>query len=310
MIIRGPAIIKIGVQAIYTESDITLNPVRNTFDITTSAHGKVDERDDNFRWEVSFTPAGVATLVYFNALYPTAYRNPQLGVSIFGATDTDLTIHSIDGKQITLKRAALSKMPDLNFAANKQLFGECTFTALGTKEEAWSDVDHFAALKDAVFADTSFNPIDIKTLVYSVAFGDTEPWDDIKTEAGFTVSFDLQTSEVPSDAYGVADITIAGLSVSAKCTPHGIDASQLIAAMGIQGTGAHRGQSIYRNKKDLEFTAGSDNPFFTLKGAAIKTAPIQFGVEANRAGEVEFVAAQSISNIGARLPVFEIGVAE
>jgi hypothetical protein len=308
MIIRGPAVVKVGTQVLYTEGDITLTPTRNTFDMPTSMFGVVDQREDNFRYEVGFTPVGMATAAYFNTLYPVAYRNPVLGATIFGSSDVDLVIWTVDGKQITLKRAALTKMPDLNFAANKPLFGECTYTALGTKDEAWTATGHFAAVSELAFSDTSFDPASLKTLVYAAAFGDDDPWDDINTEEGFGITFNLGLSEVPSDKYGIADITLSGLTASAKCIPHGITEQQMIDAMGIQGAGAGRGQSIFRSGKDLSLTAGSGNPYFTLKNAAIKTVPQQFGAEVNRTGEVEFAAVQSVFTAGVRQPIFDIGV--
>lgn len=306
MILRGPAVVQIGAQTLYSEGDIKVNPVRNTFELNVGMFGKVGDREDSFKYEVSFTPAGIASAAYFAALYPASYRNPLIGSSIFG--NDNIVIWTIAGQKLTLYRAALSKMPDLTFAANKPLYGECTFTALGKADETWDNANHFASLSAAAFSDASFDPDLLMTLVYSASWGTVAPWDNIKTEAGFVFSFDLKLSDVPSDALGIADMTHAGLSVTAKCIPHGVTEADLIAAMGVQGTGAGRGRSIYRAAKDLKLAAGVGEPYITLSNAAIKTALQQFGVEANRAGEVEFVSTRNVFNAGVPVAVFDIGI--
>jgi hypothetical protein len=308
MILRGPAVIQFGDQVIYSEGDIKVTPERKTFDMEVGMFGKVDEREDSFMYKVGFTPAGIASAAYFATLFPAAYRNPVVGSTIFGAIDTDLVIWTIAGKKITLKRAALTKMPDLTFAANKALYGECEFTAIGALDEGWDTDGHFAIVSADAFDDTSFDPTQLMTLVYAASYGPTAPWNAIHTEAGFVFSFDLKLSDVPSDAYGIADMTIAGLSVSAKCIPHGVTEADLIAIMGVQGAGAGRGRSIFRAPQDLMLVAGELEPFITLKNAAVKVAPQQFGVEANRAGEIEFVATRNSFTAGVPNAVFDIGI--
>jgi hypothetical protein len=308
MILRGPAVVQIGAQVLYSEGDIKVTPERKTFDMNVSMFGKVDEREDSFLYKVSFTPAGIASAAYFLALYPEAYRNPSIGSTIFGSSDTALVIWTIAGQKLTLNRAALTKMPDLSFAANKPLYGECEFTAIGTSDEGWDTAGHFAAVAADAFDDTSFDPTQLMTLVYSASYGSTAPWDAIKTEAGFVFSFDLAFKEVPSDDRGIADMTHAGLSVSAKCIPHGVTEADLIAIMGVQGTGAGRGRSIFRDPEDLMLVAGELEPFITLNNAAVKVAPQQFGVESNRAGEIEFVATRNSFTAGVPNAVFDVGI--
>ena len=308
MILRGPAVIQIGDQVLYSEGDIKVTPERKTFDMSVGIFGKVDEREDSFMYKVGFTPAGIASAAYFATLYPASYRNPVIGSTIFGATDTDLVIWTLAGQKLTLKRAALTKMPDLIFSANKALYGECEFTALGTSDETRDTEGHYAAVTADAFDDTSFDSSQLMTLVYAASYGATAPWNAIKSEAGFVFSFDLKFSEVPSDELGIADMTHAGLSVSAKCIPHGVTEADLIAVMGVQGTGAGRGRSIFRTPQDLMLVAAVGEPFITLKNAAVKTAPQQFGAETNRAGEIEFVATRNAFNAGVPAAVFDVGI--
>jgi hypothetical protein len=310
MIIRGPAVIKRGATVLYVNGDIVATPVRNTIEQTVDSIGFRDDREDNFRWELAFTPAGIASAVYFNELYPTAYRTPIPGTDIFGAVATDVIIWTMGGQQITFKRSALTKMPDLNLAAGRQLFGEAQYTALGALDEGWDVAGHFAAAASVAFNDTSFAPADLKTLVYTAAWGSTAPWNSIETEDGFTLTFDLALSEVPSDKYGIASMTLTSVKVSAKCVPHHITEAQVLAAIGADGTGAGRGKSVYRTGRvnSLVLTSGSTNPNFSLFNATINTIPLQAGVESNRAGEMEFMATSNRFTAGVLQPVFAVGI--
>jgi len=310
MIIKGPAAIERDGTFLYIHGDIIATPVRGTVQQQVDSVGFNDEREGTFKWEIGFTPAGVASAAYFDELYPAAYRTPIVGTDIFGAVDTPIVIWTFDGQKITFNRSALTAMPDLNLAADKQLFGGATYTALGTLEESLDTAGRFAELQAAAFADTSFDPSKILTLVYGAAWGAIAPWDSIASQTGFTFTFDLALAEEPSDAYGIAGMTIGagGLNVVGKCQPQGITAAQILAAMAP----VKRGQSIYSgagNANTLALTTATvDEPFFNLFNSALKTLPLQAGAEVNRNGEVEFVATTNRYTAGAMQPVFEIGL--
>lgn len=308
MIIKGPGAIERDGTFLYVHGDIVATPVRDTLAQQVDSIGYNDEREGTFRWTIGFTPAGIASMAYFDELYPAAYRTPIVGTDIFGAEDLPITVWTFDGQKITFNRSALTKMPDLMLAADKQLFGDCTYTALGTLEEALDTENRFAEVQAAAFADTSWDPGKLLTLVYDAAWGATAPWNAINSQEGFTFSFELAQAEEPSDAYGIAGITIAagGLTVTGKCQPHGITAAQIMAAMAPAG----RGRSIYGRANTLALSTGVEaEPFFNLFGAAIKTIPLQAGAEVNRSGELEFVATTNRYDAnGAPQPVFDIGL--
>lgn len=310
MIIKGPAAIQRNEKFLYVHGDIIATPVRNTVAQQVDSVGFNDQREGSFLWELGFTPAGIASADYFDELYPAAYRAPIVGTDIFGSSDTPIIIWTFDGQKITFNRSALTKIPDLNLAADKQLFGAATYTALGTLEQDLDTAGRFAAVQSTAFSDTSFDPSKILTLIYSAAWGSTAPWDAIASQSGFTFSFELALAEEPSDKYGIATMTIAagGLSVVGKCQPQGITAAQILAAM----TPNKRGQSIHSGTgkaNTLALTTGVvGEPFFNLFNAAIKTLPLQAGAEVNRNGEIEFVATTNRYTTGALQPVFEIGL--
>ncbi len=307
MIVKGPAAIQRNDKFMYVHGDIIANQVRSTVAQQVDSVGFNDEREGTVKWEIGFTPAGMASPDYFAELYPAAYRTPVVGTDIFGAIDVPVVIWTFDGQKITFNRSALTKMPDLNLAADKQLFGGATYTALGTLEESLDTEGRFAEIQAAAFADTSWDPSKVLTLVYGASWGAVAPWDSIASQSGFTFSFELALAEEPSDAYGIASMTIAagGLSVVGKCQPHGITAAQILAA----NQPKKRGQSIYTGGQTLALTTAVEaEPYFNLFNAALKTLPLQAGAELNRNGEVEFVATTNRYTAGALQPVFEIGL--
>jgi hypothetical protein len=310
MIIKGPAAIQRNGIFLYVHGDIIATPVRTTVAQQVDSVGFNDEREGSFKWEIGFTPAGIASAGYFDELYPAAYRTPVVGTDIFGSADVPLVLWTFDGQKITFNRSALTKMPDLNLAADKQLFGAATYTALGTLEEDLDTAGRFAEIQAAAFADTSFDPSKILTLIYSAAWGASAPWTAIASASGFTFAFELALAEEPSDKYGIAGMTIAagGLTVSGKCQPQGITAAQILAAMAPN----KRGQSIYSGTGKANTlaltTAVVGEPFFNLFNSALKILPLQAGAEVNRNGEVEFVATTNRYTAGALQPVFEIGL--
>jgi len=288
-IIRGPAVVEFDSQVFYSQGDIIATPTLDTFDINTSIFGKVDERLSNIAWDIVLTPVGEWEAL--TVLFP--YTNPTIGQSIFGASDKDLVIQSLAGQKVTFKGAAVVAMPNIICSATKTLLGQVTFRAIGANDTAWSDSAKRAAVAAQAFSDTSFDASKVKTQPYSVAWGSTPPWDDIQTEEGVTVSFDINLQDVNTDTDGRVDQTMGGVGVMARMIPVGISESQLLSLLKIQDTGIQRGVSLGGNKNDLVVTGTGVS--VTVYDAAPKEAPFRWGQTVLRAGELGFVAIRKFS---------------
>jgi len=299
-IIRGPAIVKFDGAVFYTEGDITATPDIETFEIPTSVFGKVDERVSNILIDIEFTPAGE----WANLAKMFPHASPSIGDSIFGATDKNLVIHTKAGKELTYKAAALTQMPSIILSTTKTLLGPMKFTCIGADNEAWSAAAHRVAIADLAFSDTSFDPANILTQPYAVAWGSTPPWDAIETEEGITIETDMQLEPVPTDSFGTVDMTLAGLSVSARFKPVGVNEQQITDLMKIQGTGAARGSSLNANSNDLNIIG--TGVYVRIYKASPNGGGLAFGNATLRAGELEFVATRSFT-AGAADPLFYVG---
>ncbi|QBG47824.1 hypothetical protein EGM51_10630 [Verrucomicrobia bacterium S94] len=304
-IITGPAVIKKGSTILYTEENVVVTAEVATVEGRNSVMGKYDEFQSSVLHTVSFKPAPMATQAYFDVLFP--YHTPVLGSSIYGATPDDIVVWSVDGKEYTYKHGALTQMPGLAFGADLPLYdGEAVFTCLGDCTEAWSGTDHFSAVQSKVFTDTSFDRTKDLRLHYAAAWGESAPWDDIETEGGVVVSFNLELADKMNDAYGIADKKITGLSVTATFVPQGITPEQVLTALGVQGIGARRGRSMYGLAKDLVLAGEqAGDPTFTLSKAVISNNVSNFGAESNRVGELSLVSLNGMNS-----QVFSLGLIE
>lgn len=296
-ILRGPAIVTFAGAQFYTKGDIKVSINLESFEVDTAAYGKVDERTTQRRAEVSFEPAGEWESL--GVLFP--YGSMNIGTSIFTAVDRPLVIHTLDGKTVTFKAAALTKVPDINLSANKTRFGECTFTAIGSDNAAWTVADSLVAVAALAFADTTFDPANIKTEPVTAAWGAVAPWSSFLTADGFVVSHDLSFQDINIDTDGLVDMMLSKIAIRAKARPVGITELQLADALKIQGAGNPRGKSLAG--ADLVITATTG--VVTVKGAALHSGGYEFGSAALRIGEVEWVGTRTL-NLGVVQPLITV----
>ena len=298
-VITGPAVVTYGGQTFHTKGDIDVGVNRETFEVVTGVHGKIDERNADFEAEISFDPAGEWEAL--NVLFP--HGTSDFGASIFGSSDSPLVIKSVDGKTYTFHAAAVTQIPQIRASAVETLIGQVTFGAIRKNNTAWSAADSFLTIASATFSDTTMDPSNIITQPYSAAWG-SSPWDSFETEDGFTIDFDLSLDDIRTDSDGIIDKRFGGLAVNARCVPLGVTDAQILTAMRMQGSGAARGGSLNTNSNDL--VVSGTGVTITVKNAQMKTAGYRYGATVIRNGEVAFVATRGFT-AGVADPLFTVG---
>lgn len=228
-ILRGPAIIQYQGQTFYSQGDIAIEFVQETFGINVANFGKVDDRVNNVFHRISFVPSGRWHAL--SILYP--FTTAIIGSSVFGS-DKPLTIWTRDGKKRVYTSAAVTKMPDLTLASTKTLHGEVQFTCLHGE-----DMDRYAANSlytdtlEAYPGDTGFSAAEILTQPYALQWGAqfnfTAAATDVITANGhglhvgtrlrFTTTTTLPAGLVAATDYYVIEVTENTFKVSA--TPGG-----------------------------------------------------------------------------------------
>lgn len=303
-ILRGPAIVQMGGQSFYSKGDIKVTPEVSTFPVASSIYGKAGERLSDIMIKISFTPVGMWTTSLLAVMFP--HTNPTIGSSLFGASDTAVTLHPTNGSEkIVFSCGAVTKMPGLILSAIDTSFKEMEITCLLKNNADRSAADALFTISDDAFVDTSFALSSIFTVPYTTSLASaSSPWDAISTEAGVEIDFDQQNSPVVVNGLGTVDMSLSGLDITVKFKPVGMTVAQVLSQMKLQGTGAKIGQDIAASANNITVTGGSGNPIVVVNSVRLKNAAQIYGAEALRHDTLEFIATRPMA-----AAMFSIGLA-
>lgn len=279
-IVRGPGCVKIGSLALHDASGITVTLDLPTQDINASTVGKLDTIKTDQIGKVALTPCGTLTAGILAALYP--HGTPSIGSSLMGSTDVVLLVNGKDGRQVKFFNGALTKIPDLILSPIKTAFGSCEFTALLANGKLATDADGFMVEAAVAYADGDADSTGLSGINYVGTWGAVTIAD---TLDGWTISVDLGLQPVVIDNAGTIDYTLTDVTVRASCTPVGLTAAQIVAALP---AAIGRGASTAGNT-DLVIT-GAGGITATLKNASLVTGPLQWGSGQLRLGQLGFIA--------------------
>lgn len=292
-IIRGPGAVKLGSTQIYDKDGISSFVEQTGFDIPVSALGNIDTRLQDAVGRTEFTPSGRVTAGLLTALFP--YGTPNLSADIFGSTDVACEVHSLAGTKLTWHASAITQMPQLRLSPKQTLFGPCQISHVVKNNTARTAANSFYTVGSEAFAG-SYDKADVKCATVTAAWGASSPWDDIKTQDGWTVDFDLALEPVMEDNQGTIGMQITGLTVRARCTPLGLTEAQIMDALRTQGSGMGLGASL-RTGDDLVLTGSAGGGVtVTLKDVALVEGPLNWGTSSLRAGELGFVGHRAIAS--------------
>lgn len=288
-ILRGPGTVIYNTggdaQAIFDANGITAEVESSSQEIPSSVSGTINTIKTDQVGTVRFTPCGQMSDDLLALLFP--YGNPSIGSRVFPDADIPLAVHSVAGTKVNFVNAALTQMPPIYLSPVKTAFGEAVFTALLGLGKAPGDSNSFFTVASATYAAGGPDPEGIVGVQYAATFGSLNILD---TTDGWTVTPELTLEPVQTDLLGTVDYTIAGVKVTATCTPLGLTEAQILGALPITNG---RGQSL-AGANDLVI-AGAGGLTVTLKNATMTRGPLQWGNTALRAGEVAFEAHRSFS---------------
>lgn len=298
LILTGPALVTFGGQSFWSKGDVKVDFTNTYFAIGTAHFGDVDKRVSDRKVEVSFEPEGRFTTGLAAVIWP--YGATAIGASVYGDTDRALVIWARDGKKLTLPNASITAMPDIRLGVGATITGSIRFTGLLANETDPSSAGAYYALASESYpGDAGFTVGNIRTSAYTAAWGETPPWDDFKTEAGWVLSFGLNLRPQMVDGLGTVDMTLAGLSVTAKARPVGPDETDILTKM-LPETGL--GNSIAAASANLVLTGNI--AVATLYNAAITASGFEYGA-GKRLGDTTWEATRTIT-AGVADPLFTI----
>ncbi len=296
-IIRGPAQITFDSEVFWSKGNVTVTYEHTTFDKETDAFGIVGRAKTDAQIRVSFTPVGEIESAPLGKLYP--YASTALGSSIYGSTDTTLEIKTLKNK-LTIKNAAVTRMPSLTLGAGTTALGEVEFTGL-VKNSSEPDLaaSYYEYAEGAQTFGTSFDATKIKASEYTSAtyLGATHVSVD-----GFTIDFDMTLAPVVADAIGTIDMRLQDLSFTANWSPinYYFPTNILTNMVPIAP-----GSDLYTAALSITGTTGSIS--FTADKAALVSSDFVFGSDANLNGPLQVSSVRDITS-GAADALFAVGI--
>lgn len=208
-------------------------------------------------------PTGLTagTLYYLHKLSATtgtlhtSEANALAGTSPVNITGSGTGLHTIieeeylyiqpfDGSApFQFHNVQVAAQPELNLTAGATAIGAVTFEAFRKFATAPTDAAAFYSRPSAITDDT-FDPADILTQAYDVAWGASAPWSAISTRDGVRVAFGLTLQPWGDDAGGILTRQITAIECQARAIPVGLAETDLWDKLVVQGTGAGRGRRI------------------------------------------------------------------
>lgn len=311
-LVKGPATIEYKGVTLVTTDDFEVRPVIVLDKTASSFFGRLDDTVSTILWELSFAPLGVATLGMFQMLWAPVL-NYRRGRSIFGMTDSDIVIHSIDGMQLTLAAGGISAVPDVTLAAVGSLFDRCTMQAVGAAGLGWDAAAKRHVLAAVAHAGHPLDRAQVLKLPYRCTWG-AAPFDAFDTRAGMRISAQLSfLQDDISNNGGIEDRCLDEVTVSVRGEPVGVTAADVLSRMSLQGTGVRRGQPLSQLATTAALVIDGEaegTPKFTVPACALEAGALRFG-GVNRVGELTWRSAPGYAEGVFSAPVaIEINAAE
>ncbi len=284
-LVIGPGHLLLGSTAILSADDIVVKFKDDTEDVVANGYGAIDRRRKDRKVEITCTP-----LHFDNLATLLPYASAQIGQSVYGATDTPLSVLPRNGalSGLTFANAAVTKMPGVKYSATGKPLGAMTFTAiLANNANPALDASYYTTA--AVTALPAPDLAKIRTGIYTGSWGSALT--NFGSEAGFELDTDPGLSPVVVDGHGTIDMFLTALTASVKVTPVGLSLAAVAGAMG----GA-LGASLAKNTLTIRDNTGL--AVATIPNCQLLTADAQWGNDKKRLGALEFKSVRSASGGG------------
>lgn len=204
--------------------------------------------------------------------------------TVLGGANLPAVIQTADGRSITFSAAFLTKMPDITFAPNTEIFGEFELTCILAENGSFATLNNFISEGASAFTEPVLDPTTIVSQRYVLSWGSTAPFNDIETtEDGIVLSAEVDTQELITQRDGLLDWRINDVTAEVKFTPVNVSSSDFTSLI----TAVQRGDMLGAIGLQLtcEQVTGTGGPKLVAQCAVPISKSLQFGDEP-RTGEV------------------------
>ena len=302
-ILRGPCKIAFAGETFYSRADVTVKSSTPLFDKSSAAYGRHGQGAEDKLIEVSFTPV-TFTPAEAAVLWP--YASTAIGASIYGATDTPCVITPIIGQPLTVANAAVTSSPDMVFSPIKNFWsGDVTIVGLLANNADPSAIASYYAwgvAASGVNIGTAFDPTKDMFLPFTGTYNGAS----FEAMEGFTVSANLNLSEVKVDSLGTVDMTLSSHNPTLTFKPAGKNEAD-VEALHNFGLAIGAGQTT----RDFVLAGpDTDDLLFALKGCTPGADQDRmYGNEADRIGDLTFECQRTLT-AGVLDALYTFGVVE
>jgi len=274
--------------------NVTVHLVHTPKEMAVAGFGQVDDPRRDEVVEIDFTPAGNFSAPLFAWLFGGVFGKLP-GQSVFGAADTPVYVHTLDGRILGVTNAAVTQFPAIRFGAGGPRFeGQAKITGVVGKN------------MDRAAAGALFTPPSAEAFT---AVPDPDDWlhlpchaawtpagaRAIMTDAdGWTLRAAHTLSARTNPDVGTYDFRIDQAAVEASCRPINLGDEDLISA-AIAGASRAIGQP----SPSGTLTLAEEWPGLTaaLYGARLVTKPAVYGESEPRAGQLTWRAFRGASGL-------------
>lgn len=256
-------------------------------DVIASLHGRINATKRDFLVRATVPLFGLWENL--SVLFPSGLLTPVPGASL--CSDASLVIHGRSGARLTFHNAFISKMPNLYFGIDAEIFAaEVEFTALIKSSANPEDAGAYYTRDSAAFSDTTFATTNFRKQRYTLAWGSTTGFTSFEMHKGINLSWE-QDVQFDQDAnYGTVNAYLGADGVRATVTgiPMGPTQAQ-IDAVG-QGQGRAGGvlvSGLPASAADLVITGSSVT--VTAKNAVLVSHGDVFDITELQQAPISFI---------------------
>jgi len=295
-----------GAATIYTEEDVTIEPVIGERAVPSSVGGEQDTTITDLTWKIVGQPKAIWTTAVAGAIVPAGIVNwTTAGGRVCGSANRYVTVIGSDGEMYIFARGCVTKPARLFFGLGKSLYGSVEWTCyIGSAAQTTDTGAFYVQSTGATWSQVDY-PTTHQEAIATAAWGAVTGWTTLFAEDGFSVEHEVKLTPVKMGNLTV-DHRISGYRAACKFKPEQPTSAQLLTALGLQGASMGVGTRMSSRANSFVITApgvglgGSGTSIScTIAGASLNKGAFLFSNKVNRHGE--FAMITSLTTPAARI---------
>lgn len=254
--------------------------------------GKLGEREDYSLSMLRLAPHALTASLTTQFAKLFALQPANVGSLLFPGADLPLVVQTKNGgtndagQSLTFSAGAVSQPPELQFAPNKNLFGQAEWTCLRKNSTAATDTAAHVVVANSTYTEPALDPTNISNSIYVLAWGGG--FTAIETdEEGVRAAVRYTWAERKTATDGLLNYQLSNVELEIRFRPVNVQANDIYDSLLLMdGASAGRGKFLSARGQALTVTgAAVGDPRLTVARATPVRIPTVFS-DQPRSGEV------------------------